>query len=84
MSLSYLYRWWAIPGTGSGSHLTRHQSQPGSCSQNVSLSVRRCPNSFDGALVKLVNGSAIAWQYREDAGDEHAESVHEVAQELLG
>src|ERR1700682_140583 len=31
-------RWWGIRGTGSGSHLTRHQSQPGSCSQNVSLS----------------------------------------------
>ena len=28
--------------------------------------------------------SAFAWQHREDTGDEYAESVHEVPQELLG
>jgi RND superfamily putative drug exporter len=32
----------------------------------------------------LVDGSAFAGQYRQDAGDEQAEGVHEVAQELFG
>jgi hypothetical protein len=39
---------------------------------------------MSATLKWLVDGSALAWQHRQDAGDEHAEGFHEVAQELFG